>query len=168
MTFRFNAWQRPAYRRHRVGSVLNRRGIAITESAVVLPVVLLALFSLMDLALLVVRQNALSAAAVQVGRRIALSSTTEVPVNLQEPATLRGTLAQVLRADTTDELVLPMIRPQEIQIEIQWPDGNLLPGSRAAVRVSLEHRSLLGSLLPWNRSQLVGYSQVSFMNRPQG
>jgi hypothetical protein len=133
-----------------------RRGATAVEAAVVLPIFLLFLFTLLDLALAVVRYNSLSECARRATRAaIVRGEFGASPLTPLGPDAWAGTCADAFPlADLVRPLLVSM-PPANVRFQAAWPDGGHRIGDRVQVELRFEHHSLLTSLFgntPWTLS----------------
>ena len=103
-----------------------RHGAVILEFAIVAPVVLLLLIGSLDLGLAVYAYNTLAEGA-RAGTRY---------------AAVNGTGGGATASDVADIVLdaMPGVKAQNLKVQVSWPDGNNLPGSRVTVVVTYSYR----------------------------
>jgi hypothetical protein len=123
-----------------------RRGSALVEGAIVLPVFLLMLLCMLDLGLAVLRSNMLSDAARRLAREATVRGEMAPPRrSAWGPHDFTGTAGDGSPAALAVEPFLVAVRPNEVHITIVWPDGGNADNQRVEVVVSYDHHPVL----PW-------------------
>ena len=124
---------------------LKRFGATIVETAIVLPVLLLILFTAIDLSILILNNNALSEAARKVarygtvrGERSAPELTPWGPSSFQGNADEQNEIAMVVRS------VAATMQPEDLDIRVEWPDAANQVNDRIHVVLSYPHRPIFG------------------------
>lgn len=124
-----------------------RRGAAIAEAAIVMGVFLLILLGSVDLALVVLRDNALADAARQLARTaIVRGDRAGVVTAPWGPEAYTGTAGDDTPYAAVIRQTLVTLDPEAVQIRLVWPDGGNAYGDRVEATVTTEHRPLVPSL----------------------
>src|SRR5689334_1070755 len=127
--------------------LINRHGAAMLECAIALPVMLLALFAILDLGLAATRYNALAEAARQIARQAILhGSLAPDEVGSWGPAQFVGTAADSSNIVQATHGRLPTMLENLVSVQVTWPDHDNSPRDRVQVRVSYQHRPLVPGL----------------------
>lgn len=131
-----------------------RRGAALAEAALILPVFLILILGMLDYGLATLNRNTLAAAAIRLGREASLHGYRSTPErSLWGPAAYVGTAAGADEVAGVVRPYLAVINPAHVQIRVEWLDGSQAVGKR--VQVTLRHdqtpicRGLFGSAT-WN------------------
>jgi Flp pilus assembly protein TadG len=130
-----------------------RRGFAAVEAALVLSAAVVFIFGGMDVAVALIRYNALSDAACRGSRAAAVCGSQAPAANQLGSVTLNFTAAGTNSIATACQATLPTMKPSDVQVTVQWPDGNNTAGSRVMVSLQYQHQSFI----PW----LLGYSNLT-------
>ncbi len=151
--------------RSRVRRKKLRAGVIITESAIVLPVALLVIFSLLDLGLAAIRYNALGEAARLLSREaICRGSLASDVVDSWGPDEYEGTAADDSVFSRTIQRRLPTMESADVQIRIAWLDGANDPRDRVEVRLNYTHEPLLPGIMVWGPIELSSTSTLRIVN----
>lgn len=126
-----------------------RRGATTVESAVVLLVLLLLIFGALDVGLAVVRYNAVSEAARRAARSVIVRGNKATHLGSLGPSTLSITAADSHPVADSARTVLPSMIPAEVDIQVQWLDGDNRPNRRIRVEVNYVHVPLTFVMLGW-------------------
>jgi len=142
-----------------------RRGAAVVEAAIVLPVLLLALFALLDLGLAAMQYNTLAEAARRIAREAVLHGSLASPaVGSWGPAQFSGT------ADDDDDVVqsvqgrLPTMPEELVNVQVTWPDNDNSPRDRVQVEISYVHEPLVPGLAVWGALNLRSVATMRIVN----
>lgn len=147
-------------------STNERVGATAVETAVVLPVALLALLTILDLGLASLRYNALAEAARRLARA-AVMRGDETPAEIGSqwgPQSIITTAAESSDAAATIRSLLPTMDPADVSLELTWPDGRNDARARVRVRLRYEHHPLIPAFNPWGPIQLESNSQMRIVN----
>lgn len=129
-----------------------RAGVAAVEAALLLPICLIGLIALLDLALAVAQYNSLAECARRGARAAIVRGGQSSVVSPIGPDAWTGTADQ--SHSLTDEFrsLLVSMPPGDVQVTAEWPDGDNRRGDRVSVTLSFEHTSLVTTLFgsePW-------------------
>lgn len=142
-----------------------RRGAALLECALVLPVFLLVIFASLDLGLAVFRHNALSAAARYLARESALHGALAPPQRTTwGPTLFTGTGADASEPSQAIQRYLATFNAAAVQVQINWPDGDTQPDDRVQATVNYAQTSLLGSLFGYGTLNLQATSTMHILH----
>ena len=142
-----------------------RSGATIVESALLLPVLTLTLFSMLDLGLAAMRYNALAEASRRIAREAIMhGSLAPETSSIWGPTAYSGTVA-----DTSDVVVpargmLPTMAETQVSVQVTWPDSDNSPRDRVQVELAYEHRSLVPGLFPWGPFDLRSVATMHIVN----
>jgi hypothetical protein len=132
-----------------------RAGVAALESALLLPICLVGLMALLDLALSVIQHNCLAECARRAARVTIVRGHHSTDATQMGPATWEGTAEEQNPVTDAFRTLLVCMRPEEVRVTVDWPDGANRTGDRVRVNVRYQHHSLVAALLgdgPWNLS----------------
>jgi len=141
-------------------------GASAAETAIVLPIALLALFVILDLGLASLRYNALAEAA----RRLARAAVTRGDDTPSEiggdwgPEEIVATAADSIDPALTIHPLLPTMDPEDVSIRMTWPDTTNNSRSRVRVELKYQHQPLVPGLTPWGAINLESSSQMRIVN----
>ena len=131
----------------RVRTKNSRRGIAVVEGAIVLSLILLLLIMALDMCLAMVRYNEMCRAAQKVARYSQvhgeLSDTSE---GKWGPAAYSGTAFDSSKYSSIARQSLLTTPHEQVQLEIQWLDGDCNELSAVRVVMRYTHQPLLPAL----------------------
>lgn len=119
-------------------------GVAATELAFILPILLLIIFGLLELSLVIFRYHIVSQAARQIARVAIVHGELAAP-----ELTTWGPSAVTISATSTGEIAtaaqpcLTGLDPSQTTIVLEWPDGNTKVESRVSVTVTTQHQPIL-------------------------
>lgn len=142
-----------------------RHATSAVETAVVLPICLLALFAILDLGLATLRLNSLTEATHYVGRIATIrGSDAPSPLNALGPQPMEITAAQ--SQDLFPQLAerLPTMSPESVIVALQWPDLDNRAGQRVRVELRFRHDALLLGLTPWGDLDLKTSTVMTVIN----
>ena len=118
-----------------------RTGVTTIEFAFVFSVFLFIVLGFFELGVMLVRHNLLADAAERVLR--------EATVRGSESAAQQWGPAEI-STNGSDSMINGVITPSvvmmaanQIQVDVQWPDGNNRPGSRVRVSLSYQHNAIV-------------------------
>lgn len=127
---------------------IRRRGAALVEGAFVLSVLIVILFTILDLGLLTVRQMALSEGARRVARAAAVRGakatghlSTWGPADMEIDGASTGGPSDVLRP------ILVAMDPAQVSVRLRWPDGDFQTDDRVRVELSYAHQPMMPFVL---------------------
>lgn len=124
---------------------LTRRGAALIEGAIVLSVTLLLLLTLLDVALAVQQQAALTEAARLLARECATHGAAAPPQQTAwGPNSYSGNAADGTEMAGIVREVVVIGDPQDVIISITWPDGSHDLDDRVRVSLALTRQPLAG------------------------
>jgi Flp pilus assembly protein TadG len=129
----------PAYRR--------RSGATLVEGVIVLGVLFLVVIAMLDLGILVFRQQVLSAAARHLSREASVHGSKALILGSWGPATVGPVAASGSGAIPT--AVRPQLHglaPSEVTVTAEWPDGTNDPGARVRITLASDYQPVLTSL----------------------
>lgn len=120
---------------------VGRRGAAMVEAAIVLPVFLMLVLGLLDLAGAAYRYNLVSELARR-GVREAIVHGSQAPPKRVAlgPQTWTATAAAAGDVPTAIRGLLAGIEPAEVTIRLDWVDGGNAPADRVRCTVTLPYR----------------------------
>lgn len=143
----------------------NREGGAILECAIALPVMLLALFALLDLGLAATRYNALAEAARQIARQAILhGSPAPDAVGSWGPTQFVGTAADSSNIVQAVHGRLPTMSENLVNVQVTWPDHDNSPRDRVQVQVTYQHQPLVPGLTVWGPIDLQSVATMRIVN----
>ncbi len=118
-----------------------RRGAALVEAAIVLPVFLMLVLGLLDLAGAAYRYNLVSELARR-GVREAIVHGSQAPPRRVAlgPQSWTATAAAEGEVPSAIRGLLAGIDPAEVTIRLDWPDGSNAPESRVRCTVTIPYR----------------------------
>jgi TadE-like protein len=135
------------------------------ECAIALPIMLLALFAILDLGLAATRYNALAEAARQIARQAILhGSLAPVEVGSWGPAQFVGTAADGSTIVQTVHGRLPTMPANLVNIQVTWPDNDNSPRDRVQVQVTFQHHPLVPGLTTWGPIDLRSVATMRIVN----
>lgn len=139
-----------------------RRGAAMVEAAIVLPVCAMLLIGMFDCCLLVIRYTAMGAAARQVAREAMVHGSRATPSQGSwGPLPLTTTASDNHQASKTAKGLLMAQDPSQVSINLTWPDGANAPGNRVRASVSCTHWPLLAIPGWYGATALTGTSTMT-------
>jgi hypothetical protein len=142
-----------------------RYGAAMLECAIALPIMLLALFALLDLGLAATRYNALAEAARQIARQAILhGSLAPVEVGSWGPTQFVGTAADSSNIVRTVHGRLPTMTENLVNIHVTWPDNHNSPRDRVQVQITYQHRPLVPGMTAWGPIDLRSVTTMRIVN----
>lgn len=130
----------------------SRCGATAVESALLLPICLVGLISLLDLMLVVLQHNSLSECARRAARVAIVRGDNSTVLTPLGPAPWAGTADQAAPMNDSIRSLLVCMPPAQVNIAATWPDGSNRSGQRINVVLTYEHRSLVSYLFgqsPW-------------------
>jgi len=124
-----------------------RTGAALVEGAIVLGVFLTIIFAMFDLGLAVMRQNSLAEGARRLARTAIVHGDLAAPeMTIWGPLSYSGSAGENHEIAAALRPGLVTMNPDDVSIEVTWPDGDNRTGDRVLVRVEYAHRTILPSL----------------------
>lgn len=142
-----------------------RSGVTVVESAVVLPVLLLVLFGMLDLAVATVRYGALAEASRHVAREAILHGAMAGSAHASwGPDAFDGTMASSEAWIKNALGPTPTMNRDDVALEITWPDGDNSPFDRVTVELRYTHNSILPALLPWGNFEVKSATTMPIVN----
>lgn len=128
-----------------------RCGATMVETAIVLGTLLLLLLGMFDVALGVLRHNVISDAARRLARAAAVhGEMAENGMTTWGPTTYERTAADGSEMAATVRPLLITMQPEDVQLQIAWPDGSAEPGELVRVTVRYRHEPLVPLLVGTN------------------
>jgi hypothetical protein len=130
-----------------------RRGVSAVESALLLPICLVGLLALLDLALSVIQHNGLAECARRAARTAIVRGHQSTLVAPLGPATWSGSAEEQNPLTDSFRSLLVCMPADEVAVTAEWPDGGNREGDRVHVTLTYKHRSLVALLLggePWD------------------
>ncbi len=119
--------------------VKTRGGVTLVETAIVLSTFAVMMLGMLDLALAILQQNSLDAAARRVARdaivRGEMAATAWGPASYRSPAAANTDIAGSAREP------LIALDPRDVTVAVDWPDGGNQPEQRVRVRCRYRHES---------------------------
>lgn len=132
-----------------------RRGVTIVEGAIVLGVLLMLLFSCVELGIAVCRYNVLAAATRLVAREAVVRGSFAPPERSSwGPVSYAGNAADGSEVATIASPYLATMTPADVSIDINWLDSSNEEGCRVQVQLKYMHRPLVPLLGLTNTLQL--------------
>jgi Flp pilus assembly protein TadG len=132
----------------------SRRGAAMVEAAVVLGVFLTLLLGSLDLALAVLRSNALAEAARRLTRAAIVRGEDATAVFTPwGPTSCQGTANDGSEYADAFRDALIVAKLSEVKYRLEWPDGNNDAGDRVQATITSKYAPILPSLFgstPYN------------------
>src|SRR5262245_42590854 len=101
-----------------------RRGATIVEGAIVLSILLLFIFGGMDLALAVLRYNALGEGACRAARCAVVRGKTATQLGSLGPGKMEFTADASNTVADSFRFVLATMNPAEVHATVEWPEGS--------------------------------------------
>jgi Flp pilus assembly protein TadG len=142
-----------------------RRGAALVECALVLPVFLLIIFASLDLALVVFRYNALSAASRQLARESILHGALAPPQRTTwGPARFMATGADATEPSQVIQRYLATFSPAAVRLQIDWLDKDTQPDDRVQVTLTYSQTSLTGNIFGYGTLNLQATSTMRILH----
>ncbi|MEX0717822.1 MAG: TadE family protein [Planctomycetaceae bacterium] len=121
-----------------------RRGATLVETAIVLGGFLLVLFAMLELGLVAMKHNSLAEAARTVAREAVVRGEKAPPRRAAwGPAEYEGTAADASEIAETLRSILVAMPHDEVDLHVEWPDGENTLGKRVRVTVAHRHASVL-------------------------
>jgi Flp pilus assembly protein TadG len=143
----------------------SRRGVAILECALVLPVLLFVLFSMLDLGLAAVRYNALAEASRRIAREAILhGATAPTSSGMWGPATFAGTAADSSTIVAPVKNMLPTMIASDVNISVTWPDSDNSPRDPVQVVVTYVHHPIVPAISVWGAITLKSTATMHVVN----
>jgi Flp pilus assembly protein TadG len=137
----------------------------MVECAIVLPVLLLALFALLDLGLATTRYNALSEAARQIARAAIIhGSLAPAETGSWGPTQYIGTASDSSTIAQSIHGLLPTMPTNLVNVQVTWPDSDNSPRDRVRVQVSYTHHPLVPGLTAWGPIDLQSVATMHIVN----
>jgi Flp pilus assembly protein TadG len=125
----------------------DRRGVAAVEGALILSALMLLLFVLLDLGLAVCRYNILSATARNLARAAIVRGADAAPqLPAWGPNSYAGNAADSSAMATVAANWLATMSPEDVSVQLTWPDGDNQPNHRVTVQLGYSHQFLTSSL----------------------
>lgn len=125
-----------------------RRGATLVEGAVVLGLFSTIVLVMLDLGLAVFRHNTLSEAARRLAREAVVRGERSSPEKrswgpdaYSGTANARGDIKGIL------EPILVTMEPDEVQVDLKWPDGGHRVGQRVRVTLRYDHQPMIPFVL---------------------
>jgi Flp pilus assembly protein TadG len=132
-----------------------RKGAVLVESAVVLMCFLVLVLGTLDYGLAVLRYNALSEAARRLARAAIIHGEMAAPeTTCWGPTSYVGNAADGSEFATTVQPALVAMSAEQVNIQLEWPDGGNRLDQRVQVTVSYEHHSAIPSIFGSSTLQL--------------
>jgi Flp pilus assembly protein TadG len=137
----------------------------MVECAIVLPVMLLALFAILDLGLAATRYNALAEAARQIARTAIIhGSLAPAEVGSWGPTQFVGTANDSSTIVQSVHGRLPTMPANLVNIQVTWQDNDNSPRDRVRVQVSYKHQPLVPGLTAWGPIDLQSVATMHIVN----
>ncbi len=133
-----------------------RRGASVVEGAIVLPLVIILLVGMVDLAIAVYASNT-TAEAARVGTRYAIAHGAKSKTPLG-PAANNATVENKVRSSA------PGMVASNVTVTSTWLDGNNNPGSRVKVTVNYNYRFAVAWIFGASTRSLRGESTMTIPN----
>lgn len=123
----------------------NRRdGMTTVEGVTVLGLLLMLLFVTFDLGLAAFRYNILAAVARQLAREAIVRGSAAPPeMTAWGPLAYTGTAADGTEIANSAAPRLATMKPNDVRVEITWPDGDHQENDRVIVRLNYRHRPIV-------------------------
>ena len=143
----------------------NRDGAAMLECAIALPIMLFALFALLDLGLAATRYNALAEAARQIARQAIIhGSLAPTEVGSWGPAQFVATAADNSEIVQAVHGRLPTMSENRVNVQVKWPDHDNSPRDRVQVQVTYQHQPLVPGFSVWGPIDLQSVATMRIAN----
>jgi TadE-like protein len=137
----------------------------MVECAIALPVMFIVLFALLDLGLAATRYNALAEAARKIGREAILHGSLAPPTNgTWGPGEYTGTVADSSPIVAAAHDMVPTMNPNDVSVQVTWPDNDNSPRDRVQVEVSYQHHPLIPGFCPWGTLNLHSAATMHIVN----
>lgn len=148
-----------------LGRCTTRRGTALVECAITLPLTLFVLFSLLDLGLMVTRYNSLSEASRRIARQAILhGSLAPEIVGTWGPDEVNTTVDEGTAFVSSAYGATPTMKGSQVNVRLSWPDGGNNPRDRVQVDISYVHVPLVPALCPWGPVTLHASTTMHVVN----
>lgn len=143
----------------------SRRGVALVESALTFPIVVLVLMALLDLGMAATRYNALA----EVSRHIAREAIRHGSLAPDSEGTwganrIQGSMDMDSEMVASARSKLLFMRADDVTIDVTWPDGGNAPGDRVRVEVTTWHLPLIPGLFAWGPLELRSATTMCIVN----
>jgi len=123
-----------------------RAGAAAVEAALLLPLCLVGVMALLDLALAVLQHNSLSECARRAARTAIVRGEQSTVVTPIGPAAWSGSAAEAHPLPDSFRSLLVCMPPAQVSVAATWPDGGNHDGQRVQIVLTYDHRSLLSAV----------------------
>lgn len=143
----------------------SRRGAALVECALTLPIIVLILLALLDLGMAATRYNGLAEVTRHIARETIRHGSLAPPTEgTWGPSPFYGSMASEsdLVASARRKLLLTLA--DDVLISIMWLDGANSPGSRVQVEAVTVHKPLIPGLFVWGPLELRSSTTMSIVN----
>jgi hypothetical protein len=142
----------------------SRAGVAAVEAALLLPVCLIGLVALLDLALAVAQYNSLAECARHGARAAIVRGNQSTTVSPLGPIAWSGSADQPHPLTDGFRTRLVCMSPGDVNVTASWPDGDNRAGQRVHVILEFEHNSLVTTLFGGNAWRLTGESTMRIVH----
>lgn len=142
-----------------------RRGVAILECAIVMPVLMFIFFAMLDLGLAAVRYNALANASRRIAREVILHGAI-APTSSGEwgPIAFSGTAASGSVIVASIQHTLPTMPLGDVNVNVDWPESDNSPRDPVRVEVSYIHQPIVPAISVWGPITLRSVSTMHVVN----
>ena len=120
-----------------------RNGVAAMEFVFVFSVFFVIVLGFLDLGVLLLRHNLLADAAQRVSREAAVHGGRSVPANQRWGPSAISTTGSNSQINDVIVPSLTTMAASDIQVDVQWTDGDNRPGSRVQVTLSYQHEAIV-------------------------
>jgi Flp pilus assembly protein TadG len=142
-----------------------RRGVAVLECALTLPIVLVALAGLLDLGLAATQYNGLAEVSRHIAREaIRHGSLAPAMEGTWGPEEFQGTMATESEMVAGARTKLIVTEAENVEVRITWLDNSNAPGNRVMVEVSTLRQPLIRGLLVWGPLELRSSTTMTIVN----
>ena len=120
---------------------LKRRGVALVEGAIVLSVVLILILGFFDLGLAVTRYNALCEGSRRAARAVIVRGSMASDLGVVGTTTMNFTADDPGAIATSFRFLLATMDPKDVNIKIEWLDGDNQLDQKIRVTLSYQHKT---------------------------
>lgn len=132
-----------------------RSGVSAVETAIALSATFVLLGVICDYGLATFRQNTLAASSRWLAREVIVHGAEAAPeMTAWGPLAFSGDAADSSPIAVTASTLLATMRKDDVEVEVEWPDGGNEVGDRVHVTLRYRHEPLLPLLLSPTARQL--------------
>lgn len=138
-----------------------RRGTTLVESAIVLSASAVLLLGMMEMSVVLVRYITVSEATRRVARAaIVHGSMTTATQGVWGPTTVNTNAGASNPAAVVAREALMALNPEDVTVQVRWPDGSNQPGRRVEVNLSYTHTPIVSLPAMYSTLELKGSSTM--------